>query len=158
MIHSPIKEQALALRLGILSGYATVQDAVAWADGIISADLLDEAPQALNLSLLPSSNWADAITLLGQVPGDAVSQDVGRDCARLMQCRIESGTLDVQTAARAMFRLEIEGFSPDAEFTGMAYYLDDAFDLASSGTWGTLDDVERELRSFLKRYESATQS
>jgi hypothetical protein len=38
------KERAAALRVGILAGYASVADAVAWADDVIARDRVAEAP------------------------------------------------------------------------------------------------------------------
>jgi hypothetical protein len=147
-----LKEQALALRVGLLAGYVSVADVVAWADRLIVGDQAGAVPQALDLALLRPEGVADAITLLGQVPGDAAAPAIGRSAARVIYWRLASGGIDTERAARALYRLMREGFAPDPEFESMAYTFDDTVDLVKQGVYGTVDEVRVQMLAYLRRF------
>jgi hypothetical protein len=48
----------------------------------------------------------------------------------------------------------LNGKIPDVEGESEMIRLDDAFALARSGTYGSIQDAESDLRDFLRRYAS----
>ena len=148
-----LKSDAETLRLALLTRLVDAAAVVAWADRLILADRIAEAPVVLDLSLAGSRPTADIVELLGQVPGTIDQAAVGRHVAAQLRRALDSGQLDVVGVARAMYRLLREGYSPDSDFEGMAYCADDGVDLALAGSYGTLDDIREQLTAFLERYQ-----
>ena len=152
-ISMSLKSDAEALRLALLTGLVDTPAVVAWADRLILADRIAEAPAVLDLSLAGSRPPAEIVALLGQVPGAPDHASVGRRVAARLRRALESGELDVVAVARGMYRMLREGYAPDSDFEGMAYFADDGVDLALARTYGTLDDIREELTAFLARYQ-----
>lgn len=148
-----LKNDAEALRLGLIAGTSSIADVVAWADSIILADRASEAPSVLDLSVSSRRPAADVIALLSAVPGRPDAQEVGRRQAIRLRTALINQELGIVSIARAMYRLMLDGYSPDADFESMAYVADDGVDLALQGTYGTLDEVRRDVLAFLERYD-----
>ena len=146
-----IRDKALALRAGVICGYVSIPDVVAWADGLIAEDRSRDAPQLLDLALLRPADLGQAVSLLGEVPGEWNSVTVGRDIARLVHGALTGGKFTERQAATALRVAVREGLSPDAEFESMAYYFDDAVDLALQGVYGNLSDLRAEMIEYLSR-------
>ena len=127
----------------------SVADVVAWADGLIGQDRANDVPQLLDLSLIRSDRIGEAVSLLGEVPGEWAPSDVGRSIARLVRARLVSGELTERRAATVLFRVVIEGLSPDAEFEGMAYSFDHLLDHALQGHVATLAEVRVQMIEYL---------
>lgn len=66
---STLKNDAEALRLGLITGTSTIADVVAWADSIILADRSLEAPTVLDLSVASRRPVPDVVSMLSAVPG-----------------------------------------------------------------------------------------
>jgi hypothetical protein len=152
---STLKSDAEALRLGLIAGTTSIGEVVAWADSVILSDRSGEAPTVLDLSVSSRRPVADVVSLLSAVPGAADPRDVGRRLAIQLRTALVNQELSIIAVARAMYRLMLDGYSPDADFESMAYVADDGVDLALEGTYGTLDDVRRDVRAFLERYDDA---
>jgi len=65
-----IREQAQALRAGLVGGFASIRDVVAWADVLVGEDHGGAVPQLFDLALLRQGDVGRAVSLLGEVPGD----------------------------------------------------------------------------------------
>jgi hypothetical protein len=146
------REQSEALRLGLIGGYATISQVAAWADQLILEDRASEIPALLELSLLPPEAIADAVSLLGTVPGNCSQAQVGRHVAGLIYERLKVGDISTERAARALSMHTIEGYAPDREFESMAYSFDDRVDLARQGIYGTIEEARDEMLSYLERF------
>jgi hypothetical protein len=146
-----IRDTAQAFRAGLIGGYVSIADVVAWADVLIGEDCGRDAPQLFDLALLRSGDLGPAISLLSDLPGDWNPGNVGRDIARLVHGGLISGKLTERQAATALYVAVREGLSPDAEFESMAYYFDDGVDLALQGVYGNLADVRAEMLDYLSR-------
>ena len=146
-----IKDGAQALRMGLISGYVSIAEVVAWADALISEDHGRVVPQLFDLALLRSADFGRAVSLLGEVLGVADRCVVARVVARLVHWGLVNGRLTEREAATALFTALIEGYSPDAEFESMAYYFDDGVDLALQGVYGNLADLRAEMLDYLSR-------
>ena len=148
-------EEAEALRLGLIGGYATLQQVVTWADQLILKDRAAEMPALLDLSLLSSESLAEAVALLRTIPGERSAPQVGRYVAGLIYEHMKLGTLSTERAARALFQAMLEGYAPDPEFESKAYSFDDGVDLALQGVYGTLQDVRAEMLGYLGQFAPA---
>jgi hypothetical protein len=146
------REQAEALRLGLIGGWATMPQVVAWADRLILEDRASEIPALLELCLLAPEAIADAVSLLGSVPGDRSQAQVGRYVAGLIYERLKAGDISTERAARALYVTTIDGYAPDLEFQEMAYTFDDRVDLALQGTYGTIQETRDEMLRYLERF------
>lgn len=150
-----LKSEATALRAGLIAGCVGIEDAVAWADRLILNGQAIHVPQALDLSLLRPNSEADAISLLGEVQGEADPRRVGVEvCGWLLQ-RLLDGTASTQQAARTLYLLMQEDCMPDPEFESMAYYFDDGVDLAELGISGTVESVRTEMIEYLRAIAAA---
>ena len=69
--------------------------------------------------------------------------------AGLVHRGLLTGALTERQAATALYIALQEGLSPNAEFEGMAYYFDDAVDLANNGVYGSLAEVRGEVLDYL---------
>ena len=146
-----IKEQAQALRAGLIGGYVSIPDVVAWADALIGEDHGRDVPQLFDVALLHSVDVGQAVSLLGEVPGEWNPGRVGRSVAKLVYAGVLSGKLSERQAATALLVAVREGLSPDPEFENMAYHFDDGVDLALQGTYGSLADLRAEMLEYLAR-------
>ena len=90
--------------------------------------------------------------LLGHVSGNCDPHIPGRIVLALIRRQLKDGTLTAEVAVK--FAKEI-GFA--APLTATEYYkadvIDDSLWLATSGNYGTLDDVNRQIQDFLDTYE-----
>jgi hypothetical protein len=152
MTAETIRDQAEALRAGLIGGFASIRDVVIWADGLVGEDRGDDAPQLFDLALLRPGDVGRAVSLLGEVPGELHPGEVGREIAALLHRRFATGELTERQAARALFAATLEGLAPDEEFAGMAYYFDDGVDLAVRGVYGSLPSLRAELLDYLARF------
>ena len=146
-----IKEKAQALRAGLIGGFVSISEVVAWADVLVGDDHGRDVSQLFDLALLRSSDLAKAVSLLGEVSGEWNPGAVGREIAILVHAGLMSGRLSERQAATALYTAVRDGFSPDAEFEDMAYYFDDGVDLALQGAFGTLADVRTEMLEYLSK-------
>jgi len=147
-----IREQAQALRAGVIGGFVSITDVVRWADVLVGEDRGLDAPQLFDLALLRPGDVARAVSLLGDVPGEWHPGSVGREIAALLHRRLANGELTERQAARALYVAMREGLAPDREFENMAYHFDDGVDLAVQGMWGNLADIRAEMLDYLARF------
>ena len=143
------REEAQALRAGLIGNVVNISEVVSWADGRIAQGQGSTAPQLFDLALLRPGDSAAAVTLLGAVPGEWNAAAAGRHIARLVQGRLLSGSITERQAATALHIAMREGLVPDETFEGMAYHFDDGVDLALSGVYGSLADLRTEMLEYL---------
>jgi len=61
-----IKDGAQALRMGLIGGYVSIAEVVAWADALISEDHGRVVPQLFDLALLRSADLGRAVRCLAK--------------------------------------------------------------------------------------------
>ena len=150
-----IREEAQALRAGLIGGWMPVSDVVSWADARIAEEFGRETPQLYDLALLQADAVGQAVSLLGSVTGTWNPGAVGRRIAVLVHRSLRSGALTERQAATALYVAPREGLSPDAEFEGMAYYFADGVDLANNGVYGSLAELRTEMLDYLSRVDDS---
>lgn len=136
----------LALRLRLVDTAAVER----WVDSVIAVEEVVHFPftDLANASHLSSTSVDE---LLGQVTGHSDFHVPGRIVLALLRRRLRDGTLPPDAAIKCAREICFVAPLIDQECY-RADALDDALWLASSGTYGTLDDVRREIAEFLENY------
>jgi len=149
---STLNENAALLRLGLLHGYVSVQEAVEWADAEIAAAehphpaLIEvstgerRSPADLAAELAPLAAAGEGLEIIDRVLGlmyRALSRDPG------LARRIASALYSF-----ALADARPSGGDPE----GWMLYFDDALDLARSGVYGSEHHVVQEMLRFLAPY------
>ena len=147
---SDFKLQAEALRIGLLAGYVGPAEAVAWADSVIAAGDVP-GPEIIEVSLgggLPSDELARA---LGAIPGEVSRTPLSHEILRQMAAALRRDPAKGPAIARSLYRMWLDDLVPSPEAKAQMIRLDDAFDLAESGTWA-LGEAHAQLAEFLSEW------
>lgn len=136
----------LALRLGLVDTAAVEH----WVDSIIAAEPIVRFPftelaGALNLR----SSKVDE--LLGQVEGAGEVYVPGHILLALLRRRLRENVLAPEVAIKFALEAGREGALAEPECY-RADHLDDSVWLATNDTYGTLDQVRRDVAEFFERY------
>jgi hypothetical protein len=136
----------LALRLRLVDTAAVER----WTDSLIAAEPLVRFPftDLASASRIPS-NAVDE--LLGQVTGHCELHVPGRILLALLRRRFRDGILTPDVAIKFALEIGFTGPLTDDE-RYRADGLDDSLWLATSGTYGSLDDVRLAIAEFFERY------
>ena len=152
---SDVKEQAEALRVGLLAGYVTPTEVVAWADGLIAADGLPE-PELIEVSLGGGKPVDELARALNEIRGEVRRPLLARAILGQMAAAVRRDAATGRAAARQLYQMWLDDLVPSPEARTQMIRLDDAFNLAESGTWGTLDKVQAELVEFLAEWTACS--
>jgi hypothetical protein len=147
---SDLKEQAQALRIGYVAGYIAPKKVIAWADDIIECSITAE-PEIIRVSISENQPAAELAAALDAIPGEvrpaAVANLVLHQMAEAMRRDPSIG----QVLARTLYEMYLNGLVSHEAEREMGYF-DDAFDLAQSGAYGSIDKVQSELMAFLSKW------
>ena len=150
------KLEAEILRRGIDLGLYSFSDAVQWSDNLIATD---NVPDSVLIDLSLSSKPQDVVRNLGSIPGSAEPSDILAGLFRKMLRTLSADDKRAEDLARYLFKLVHDD---EWKYSGIdeneAYYIDDGFDLAASGAWGTRDEAVAELRQFLEEHAASEQT
>jgi hypothetical protein len=144
------KEEAEVLRVAIMSGFATVADAVAWADRVIVADPRPDGA-VLDVSLAGGGSPAAMVTLLRDVPGEFDQVSVMRAVLACMLRALDADPARAEHVAHALYWLRMDGELPDEPFGWEPYLLEDDFDLARDG-YLPREEAVAPLRRYLHEH------
>jgi hypothetical protein len=142
--------QAAILCSGYSVGYYSDADIERWAERQI--DLSDVPSLALiELATVRGKCSIDVMNLLrslfGELPPSvAIEARIG-----YLGLAYQAKNLSLEKAIRGLFLL-VHDQGVTQEQQSMIYWLDDAYDLAGAGTYGSLDDVLSEFHSFVLPY------
>lgn len=143
--------EADILRCGYNVGYFGKADIAKWADQQIEA--FDSLPtELLDLSMIRDTHPIDVMNLLRAIRSPDSSRTIETQIG-FIGLQLNKGKIPTQLAIRGLFALVHEpGITQEQQ--SQIYYLDDGYDLAIAGTYGTMDDIERELRNFVFPYSN----
>ena len=147
-----VRARALAKVLAL--GFGSPRDVVAWVDTLITgastphpflidASLAEARPSALVAALesfAAASGIADVPAVWSAVLGELSSWLLAHPD-------------DGPRIARALFRMAVAGEFRDRDAESKMYAFDDQYDLAIDAVYGIREEVDRELRAFLARYD-----
>lgn len=130
-------------------GYFDIAAIRRWADRQI--EVIDEPSEALlDLAMLREPHPIDVMKLLRAVGASDQGAEAEIRIA-ILGLLFERKRLSLRQVVRGLFSLVIDDRASSEE-RSMIYYLDDGYDLAIAGTYGSLEQVERELIEFAKPY------
>jgi hypothetical protein len=145
---SEIAVQASILCSGYRVGYFTDADIEAWA--VQQLDGYDKPPMTIfDLAMLRGMHPIDVMKLLRSLaselpPSLAVETQIG-----VLGVLFDAKRITLEKAIRGLFALvHDDGMTKDQQ--SMIYWLDDGYDLAVAGTYGSISQVESEFRSFVE--------
>ena len=145
------KEDAEFFRCGLLAGDVTVQETVAWADAVIAQEPAPD-PTIIEVALAGRQPPANVVALLRAVPGAADSIRVRRRLlARMLQV-LEVDPTHGERISRWLYQLAAHGELPEASFGWQPFALEDTFELARTGVYGSQVAAVNELREYLRRH------
>jgi hypothetical protein len=144
-----VKEMAEVYRLGVLTGFFEVADAVAWADSVIETE---DHPDYGLIEASLSKRPEDISVHLKEVKGNIDYTLPPKILMGLMSKQLDRSPDKAFTFARLLYSLAVGSELPQKEAEA-ADRFDDALYLAESGTYGSVEEVSGELAEFLKRYE-----
>jgi hypothetical protein len=141
--------EAEVLRCGYRTGYFTKADIARWADRQIEA-IEEPRSELLDLSMIRQTHPLDVMKLLQSVgaggPADTIEMELG-----FIGLLREERRVSPELAVRGMLTLAHEP-GTTADQCSEIYRLDDACDCAIAGTYGSINEVEQELDSFVSPY------
>lgn len=147
-----IGSESALLQCGFRVGYFSRQDIERWADEQIeradqpSMDLIELA------TLRGKHDW-DVVSLLSRVsseigPGTRTELTIG-----LIGRLYRADRASLESSVRALFTLVLDGDRQlSVQERGEIYYLDDAYDLAMSGAYGSVKEVKSHFLAFTEPY------
>ena len=141
------KEQAEAVRLGLIAGFRDVTDAVRWADGVIAADPAPDAEIA-DIALAAGRDRHQVISLLAAVPGRCDTTVAMRRLLRELLEAFDAEPTRGEQIARWLYSFAVAGNLPESEFGLDPFSLEDIFVGAKAG-WNTDDQAFAALREYL---------
>lgn len=150
-----IAVEAAVLECGYNIGFFSLRDVEHWAESQIAA--VDRPTDALiDLAILRDTHPLDVMKLLKTVSGDLpASESIAMRIGFIGHC-FEEGKISLLTGIRGLWPLVFEaGISSEQE--SQIYWLDDAYDLAVAGYYGTLADVDGGFRQFVMPYTQMLQ-
>ena len=146
-----LKEQAEALQIGLLAGYVQPAEVVAWADQTIEAGDVP-GPELIQVSLGRGLSIDGLARALGAIPGEVCRTRLAQTVLRNMSAALQRDSTTGRGIARWLYKMWLDDLVPSPEARAQMSRLDDAFDLAESGAWGTVPEVQAEIAEFLSAW------
>lgn len=146
----PVEHQAAILCCGYSMGYYKEADVEHWAERQI--DALDEPPLPLiELTTIRGMYPIDVMNLLRSVSGEFPPTLIVEAQIGFIGLLHHAEKIPLKRAIGGLFAMvHDKGVTDDQRAT--IYGLDDMYDLAIAGTYGTIGQVEAEFRSFVQPY------
>lgn len=145
---SSYRAAADLLRLAVASGYRPVADAVAWADAIVAAD---PAPpvEIIEVALGGQLDRSAMAELLDAVPGETNLVEVARQVLGQLRAELGRDRFAPAAIAKLLYDMASLGYLPEEHFGPEPRFLDDSFELAARGAYGTYEDATARLERYL---------
>jgi hypothetical protein len=149
------KAQLEIFRIALISGYIKVSSVIDWADKKIQNDFEDYK----YIEIATTYNINDMISVLKQPTGEFDPQKVVRGFLGVLHHHYKNKLTDTKIIIRTLYQLlqEYESFMTDKEI-GIIYQLDDGYDLAIQGIYGSIAELNAELGIFLKEYSNESET
>lgn len=141
--------EADILRCGYKIGYYEKSDIITWADKqIVAFDTPDDTILDLSMSHKTDPIEIEKLLLAIGENGRVISHKTQFGFIGLI---FQSKQLTLEHAIRGLYSLVHENGISEAE-RGMLYHLDDGYDGALAGWYGTLAELEQEFIAFVEPY------
>jgi hypothetical protein len=139
------------IRAGLASGLLKKEEVIDWADMIITKD---EQPDIffIDLAMSSSKSTNDVIHHISDFLNFDNPAVQGRPLLGMLYSQYTGGQINLEQAVSKLFRLKSEAIFNERE-EGSIYWLEDQYDLAKHGIYGSLQAVDQELKKFLSVYK-----
>ena len=146
-----IPNNPIALAVGFEMKLYSRADVSTWVDNQVARVDVVVGP-LLELTTLRDKDDGDIANLLCAMTGRAGEAEVGQLGLGIVHHLFVTKRVSLLAAVDRIRWLRMKHFSnDDAEYTE-CLVLDDAYDLAADGSYGTFADVERDMLAFLEPY------
>lgn len=139
------------IRAGLASGLLTKEEVIDWADKIITKD---EQPDIffIDLAMSSSKSTNDVIHYISDYLNFDNPAVQGRPLVGLLYHQYANGQINLEQTVSKLFRLKFEAVFNERE-EGYIYSLENDYDCAKHGIYGSLQAVQQELEKFLAFYK-----
>jgi hypothetical protein len=140
--------------LGLTQGLIDKQEIIKWCDTII---IKDEEPDPffIDISLSGTKSINDIISLIDEKFKDNPSKISARVVLGLYYKLYRQGKITLDKITHSIYWLHWESKLTESEKQFM-YIIDDRYELAIAKTWDTVDNIEKEILTFLELYKDFT--
>jgi hypothetical protein len=146
----------VVVALGFEMGLYSRADVSAWVDRVVAQVEAVDGP-LLELVTLRGKHDTEIVRLLSVLAGTKTSAELARTRLGILYELFTSDRIDLGRTTAQVFRVGLDGFTNEGEHEeyNACIGLDDAYELADAGTYGTLQTVREEVLAFLKPYADA---
>ncbi len=143
------KRDAELLRLGLIAGTHTVEDAVAWADAVIGVDPHPDI-EVIEVAMAARRRPAEVAALLRDVPGAIDPVLVVRHWLAELREAVVADPARAPALASMLYRLALGHYLQDPEMTSEAWGLEEWFEFNTheAGVQAVLDYLDRHARRY----------
>jgi len=128
-----LKQRAEIVRRRLSAGYWTLSEAVAWADGIVEAEIQPPI-QVIEVSLASRRGVDDAIAQLQSFTDGIAADDLLRETVANMQAILQSDPTRARAIAQTLHGMALQGIFPSQADLPELYTVAYAFD-PEEATW-----------------------
>jgi hypothetical protein len=150
-----LPDDPVVIALGFEMGLYSRDHVSDWVDRSLARVEKVDGP-LLELTTLRDKHDIDIIKLLNHLGHSATTADLGRVRLGVLYHLFTSGKIDLARTTAQLFRIGLTDFTYEGEPSEYCacVNLDDEYDLAARGTYGTLEQVQRDVLAFLEPYAS----
>jgi hypothetical protein len=146
-----LKVQAEGYRLGLLSGYFTNDDVIAWADQVI-VDEDHPCSEIIEVALGRKLNSLHLANRLKDIKGEGDLDSVFKIILSLYSKDFRMRTKTSADIVNSLYYINNLVDLPDIYIESIRYFIY-GFEVAVYEIYGNLQNLENELRDFLSQYE-----
>ena len=148
-----LRTEAHALRYGYAVNVFSINQIEKWAERWI-ATLETPSIELIELATIRCAYPIDVLNMLQTVSDEMSDTDCIEVSLGISGALFQQEKLTLREAIDTVWSLHSEpGITQYQE--GMIYYLDDAYDLAIQGSYGSLEQTEADFREFVRPYVAA---
>ncbi len=146
------KNQTEIFRIGLTAGFIEIQYIINWADAKIAEGNNDY----VFIEISTAKNVGELISILKRIDGEIDPNIVVYGFFSILSYHYKMYPNEHRIITKTLYRIVSEyEKSLSSDEIGTIYYLDEAFDLALAGTYGTIETFKSELQLFLNKYEGS---
>ncbi|GFZ30399.1 hypothetical protein CSC2_09250 [Clostridium zeae] len=149
----PLKDTAEIYRIGLVTGLFMKIDVIKWADKIIEYEENIEY-EIIEISLMQNTKVEDIALKLYEINGIPNNQNVLNTFLGLCSYAYTKNKFTAHEICTILYKFVISKthIPLASDIEQMIHYLSDGYYLASSGTYGNLNVICKDLKNFLNMY------
>jgi hypothetical protein len=154
MTKEEIKETAEGYRLALMTGFASMPEVVAWAEGLVGSEAEPDF-EIIEIASATGDSLGDLVSKLTAVQGTCNTMNAVERLFAHMGIALATDPTSARHIAGQLRSIAVEQKAsiPD-DIRNKMFALNDGFELASNGTGATMDKLQDEVASFLEQYRT----